>query len=155
MRISKPMQLCAGLVVWLSTGCIQFALAAESAGVFKTVKGSATIERGGQKIAAGVGGAVEVSDRIVTGADGSVGITLRDNTVLSAGPNSVLDLNKFAFDSTTHAGAVDASVKRGTLSVISGKIAKANPDAVRFSSPSVTLGVRGTEFVLDAGQGGN
>ena len=101
-----------------------------------------------------MGTSVEAKDRIVTGADGAVGITLRDNTMLSAGANSVLDLNKFSFDSTTHAGAVDATIKKGTLSVISGKIAKANPDAVRFSSPSVTLGVRGTEFVLEAGDGG-
>lgn len=129
------------------------AWAGEAAGIIKTSKGAASIERGGQKLAASVGVPVEVRDRIVTGADGAVGITLRDNTMLSAGPNSVLDLNKFSFNSTTHAGAVDASIKKGTLAVISGKIAKANPEAVRFSSPSVTLGVRGTEFVLEAGDG--
>lgn len=127
---------------------------AESAGIIKTSRGVATIERNGQRLLAGVGAPVEARDRIVTGADGTVGITLRDNTMLSAGPNSVLDLNRFAFDSTTHDGTVDASVKRGTLAVISGKIAKANPDAVRFSTPSITLGVRGTEFVIEAGQEG-
>jgi hypothetical protein len=72
--------------------------------------------------------------------------------MLSAGPNSVLVLNKFTFNTTTHAGALDARVQRGTLSVISGKIAKANPDAVVFSTPDITLGVRGTEFIVDAGQ---
>lgn len=129
------------------------AVAGEVAGIIKTSKGVANIERAGQKLPASVGASVEAKDRIVTGADGAVGITLRDNTMLSAGANSVLDLNKFSFNSTTHAGVVDASIKKGTLSVISGKIAKANPDAVRFSSPSVTLGVRGTEFVLEAGDG--
>ncbi len=129
-------------------------MAGETAGIIKTAKGTATIERGGQKLPASVGTPIESRDRIVTGAESAVGITLRDNTMLSAGPNSTLDLNKFAFDSTTHAGEMDASIKRGTLAVISGKLAKANPDAVRFSSPSVTLGVRGTEFVLEAGQTG-
>lgn len=124
--------------------------AAEEAGTVKTAKGIVSIERGGQKLAAAPGARVEVADRIVTGADGAVGITLRDNTMLSAGPNSVLSLDKFAFDSTTHAGTVDATLKRGTLGVISGKIAKADPDAVRFRTPTVTLGVRGTEFVLEA-----
>ncbi len=129
-------------------------MAGETAGIIKTAKGTATIERGGQKLPASVGASIESRDRIVTGAESAIGITLRDNTMLSAGPNSTLDLNKFAFDSTTHAGEMDASIKRGTLAVISGKLAKANPDAVRFSSPSVTLGVRGTEFVLEAGQTG-
>ena len=126
--------------------------AAEEAGVVKVSKGTANIERSGQKQAATVGAKVFASDRVVTGADGSVGITLRDNTMLSAGPNSTLELNKFAFDSTTHAGTIDASVKRGTLSVISGKIAKATPENIRYTTPTVTLGVRGTEFVIDAGQ---
>jgi hypothetical protein len=122
--------------------------------MIKTSKGVAGIERGGQKLPASVGVTVEQRDRIVTGADGAVGITLRDNTMLSAGPNSVLDLNKFAFDTTTHAGTLDASVKKGSLSVISGKLAKANPGAVSFSTPNLTLGVRGTEFIIEAGQSG-
>jgi hypothetical protein len=123
------------------------------AGTVKTVQGSVQIERGAQKVPATVGYKVEVSDRITTGKDGSIGITLRDNTILSAGPNAMLELNKFAYNATTQAGAMDVSVKRGSLAAISGKIAKNNPDAVRFTTPSVTLGVRGTEFILDAGQG--
>lgn len=125
------------------------AYADEEAGTVKTVKGSVTIERGAQKLSASVGGKVFASDRLITGADSSVGITLRDSTQLAAGPNSVLNLEKFAFDSTTHKGTMDATLKRGTLSVISGKIAKSNPDSVRFRTPTVTLGVRGTEFVIE------
>ena len=126
--------------------------AADDAGVVKTSKGYVVVERSGQKADAPVGTRIFSSDRVITGADSSVGITLRDHTLLSAGPNSTVELNKFAFDSTTHAGAIDATVKRGTLSVVSGKIAKAAPEAVRFSAPGMTLGVRGTSFVIDAGQ---
>ena len=124
----------------------------EAAGIVKSSRGNVVLERAGQKMTVPVGTAVQSNDRLVTGADGSVGITLRDNTLLSAGPNSTVDLNKFSFNSTTHAGAIDASVKRGTLSVISGKIAKATPEAVSFSAPGMTLGVRGTSFLIDAGQ---
>ena len=136
-----------GVVMFLGSSAVW----AESAGMVKTARGMANIERNGQKIPVVVGAPVESGDRIVTAADGAVGITLRDNTLLSAGPNSTLDLKKFAFNSTTHAGVIDASVKRGTLSVISGKIAKANPDGMVVSTPSVTLGVRGTEFMVEAG----
>ena len=128
------------------------AVAADAAGTVKISRGSVTVERSGQRMGVPVGTRIFASDRILTGADGSVGITLRDNTLLSAGPNSTVDLNKFAFNSTTNAGAIDASVKRGTLSVVSGKIAKATPDAVNFSAPGMTLGVRGTSFIIDAGQ---
>ena len=126
--------------------------AQEDAGMVKVSKGDVLIERAGQRVPAPVGSKVSVLDRVLTGPTGSVGISLRDHTMLSAGPNSVLELNKFSFDSTTYAGAIDASIRRGTLSVISGKIAKASPDAVVFSAPGMTLGVRGTEFLVDAGQ---
>ena len=125
--------------------------AADEAGTVKISQGTVHVERASGRIDAPVGTHIFSSDRVVTGADGAVGITLRDNTLLSAGPNSIVDLNKFVFDSTTHVGAIDATVKRGTLSVISGKIPKASPESARFSAPGMTLGVRGTSFVIDAG----
>lgn len=129
------------------------ALAADEAGTVKTSQGSAEIERAGQRLPATPGSRVLVSDRILTGKGAAVGITLRDNTLLTAGPNSALTLNQFAFDTTTHAGAIDTTVKRGTLAVVSGKIAKASPDKVVFKTASTTLGVRGTEFIIEVGQG--
>jgi hypothetical protein len=101
-----------------------------------------------------VGGAVQVSDRVVTGAGSSVGITLKDNTLLSAGPNSTLELNKYIFDTTTNEGELNATVKRGSLAVISGKIAAASPRNVAFNTPTATLGVRGTEFVIEVSDEG-
>jgi len=139
------------LAMAIAAGC-QAGIAADDAGIVKTSKGQVTVERAGQKLAAPVGTRILSSDTVLTGADGAVGITLRDNTILSAGPNSVVNLDKFAFDSTTHAGALNATVKRGTLSVSSGKIAKASPNSVSFAAPGMTLGVRGTTFVIDAGQ---
>jgi hypothetical protein len=134
------------------TAVFTAARAADEAGIVKTSKGQVSVERAGQKLAAPVGTRIFSSDSVLTGADGAVGITLRDNTTLSAGTNSVVDLDKFTFNSTTHAGALNATVKRGTLSVTSGKISKASPSSVSFSAPGMTLGVRGTTFVIDAGQ---
>jgi hypothetical protein len=62
-------------------------------------------------------------------------------------------LDRYAFDSTTHAGVIDTSVRRGTLAVVSGKIAKQSPQSVRFRTSNAILGVRGTTFVIDAGNG--
>lgn len=125
----------------------------EPAGTIKVAKGSVSIERETQKLTVAAGDPVYAADKVMTGNDGSVGITLRDNTLLSAGHNSTLLLDKFAFDSSTHAGTIDATLKRGTLAVVSGKIAKQSPDSVRFRTPTTTLGVRGTEFVIEVGAG--
>jgi hypothetical protein len=130
------------------------AVASDVAGVVKTVKGTVRIERVTGTSAAAIGSDLYSSDRVVTGAESSVGITLRDTTQLSAGANTTLELDQFAFDSTTHGGVLHASVKRGSLAVISGKLAKANPDSVRFSTPTTTLGVRGTQFIIEVGDKG-
>ena len=64
------------------------AWAAELAGTVKISKGEVTVERDNRQMAAPVGTRIFSSDRVMTGADSSVGITLRDNTLLSAGPHS-------------------------------------------------------------------
>ena len=98
----------------LAAGLVDFATA-EEAGHVKVSRGSVQIERGGQKLAATVGAAVQAGDVVSTAADGSVGITFLDNSLLSVGPNSVLAIDRFAFDSTTHQGKVDASLQKGSL----------------------------------------
>lgn len=125
---------------------------ADDVGQIKTTKGAVHVERGGQKVPATVGAKVRAADTVVTGADGSVGITFVDNSLLSAGPNSTLVIERYVFDSTTHAGAFDARLSRGTLAVVSGKIAKQSPDAMTVKTPAAILGVRGTEFVVRADQ---
>jgi len=117
-------------------------------GQIKVSKGDVAIDRGGQTIAGGVGARLQTEDVIRTGADGSVGITMSDNSLLSAGPNSVLALDRYAFDATTNQGQFDTSLRRGSLSVVSGRIAKQSADAMTVRTPTAILGVRGTEFVV-------
>lgn len=123
----------------------------EAAGMVKNSKGEVGIERGDTRIPCVVGTPVFAADKVRTGADGSVGVTLRDNTLLSAGPNSLFVLDRFAFDSTTNAGAVSVNVRKGTLAVATGKIARQTPESVDFRTPTSVIGVRGTEFVIEAG----
>jgi hypothetical protein len=92
--------------------------------------------------------AVFQADRIVTGRDGSIGLTLADNAMLSAGPNSVLELDRFRFDPSTHKGNLDVSLKKGTLSAIAGKMVAENPESMKVRTPAAVLGVRGTEFAV-------
>lgn len=119
-------------------------------GQIKTAKGQVSVERQGQALPGAVGLLLEAGDVLKTGADGSVGITMRDNSLLSAGPNSILALERFEFDAATSQGRFDAQLRRGTLAVISGRIAKQSPQAMTLRTPSALLAVRGTEFVVSA-----
>ena len=114
----------------------------------KAMSGTVMVERGTQRMLASTGMKLQQADVIRTGIDGSVGITFVDNTIMSAGPNSALSLDQFSFNSTTHEGKIDASLRSGTLSVISGKIAKQSPEAMKVRTPAAILGARGTEFFV-------
>lgn len=123
---------------------------ASEIGRVKVAKGMVTIERAGQSIVAAPGVTLHAADVVRTGADAAVGITMSDNSLLSAGPNSVLALDRFSFDPTTHQGRFDSSLRRGTLAVVSGKLAKQSPEAMTVKTPAAILGIRGTEFVVSA-----
>ena len=138
------------LIAAFALGLAASAPAAEI-GQIKVSKGQVSIERNGQILPGNVGVRLETSDILKTGADGSVGVTMSDNSLLSAGPNSVLSLDRYDFDPVTHKGVFDAGLQKGSLAVISGHIAKQAPDAMTIRTPASILGVRGTEFVVNAG----
>jgi len=129
-------------------GWIPLAEAADT-GVIKTLQGAVTVERGGRALVAELGLPIAEADVIVTGRDGAVGITFEDNSLLSLGPDSRLIVERFKFDSTTHEGAFESSLRQGRLAVVSGKIAKHKQDAMKVRTPSSILGVRGTEFLVE------
>jgi hypothetical protein len=136
---------------WTIAACLAaFAAAAwaQDIGQVKVMTGTVQLERAGKRLPVQVGTPVRQADTLTTGADGTVGVTFTDNSLLSAGPNSILALDRYAFDSTTHAGQFDASLKKGTLAVVSGKMVKQSPDAMRVHTPTSIMGVRGTEFVV-------
>ncbi len=136
------------IAVAATTLCIAVEAGAADIGQIKVAKGQVAIERGGQSVPAQVGARVQEGDVVRTGSEGSVGITMADDSLLSAGPDTVLALDRYAFDPTTQRGRFDASLNKGTLAVISGRIAKQSPDAMSVRTPAAILGVRGTEFVV-------
>jgi hypothetical protein len=143
-----------GRTSWISIAVLAAGLAvpalAADIGQIKIAKGQATIERGGQAIPATPGTRLQTGDVLKTGADGSVGLTMSDNSLLSAGPNSVLSLDRYEYDSTTSQGQFDSTLTKGSLAVISGRIAKQSPDAMKVRTPASILGIRGTEFVVSS-----
>lgn len=127
---------------------VQQSRAAEAIGLVKTTKGAVNIDRAGQKLSAAPGAPLYQSDTILTGEDGAVGMTFIDNSRLSLSANSALALETFRFNTTTHEGEFVTSLNRGDLAAVSGKIAKATPEAMKVRTPSAILGVRGTKFVV-------
>ncbi|MFY7958619.1 MAG: FecR family protein [Elsteraceae bacterium] len=124
----------------------------EAIGRIKTSVGEAFLVNGAARRPAEVGALVRRSDVIETGRDGAVGLTLTDNSILSAGPNSQLSISNYKFNSAAFNGSMKARLNRGTLAVTSGDIARGSPEAMQVETPTAILGVRGTTFLVRAGQ---
>lgn len=122
---------------------------ASDIGQIKVAKGAVQVEREGKRVAATVGMPVRTADVLVTGADGSAGVTFSDNSLVSVGPNSVFAIDKYRFDTTTHAGEFEGSLRKGKLAAVSGKMVKQTPESMKIRTPSSVMAVRGTELVVE------
>ena len=118
-------------------------------GTFKQVQGDSWIGADLARRAALPGAGVALTDRLSTGPQGAATLTLKDGTVLTMGPNTVMDLRQFQFDSTTQRGSLLLDLLRGSVRVVTGLLAKVNPERFQVQTPTSVVGVRGTDFIVD------
>lgn len=114
----------------------------------KVVDGQAFALRADQRSALGVGTPIFVEDVVETEA-GSVGLTFKDGSRISIGPNSRVKFTDFQFAPTEGRLSFIVDFFRGTLLYVSGVIAKLSPDAVKVRTPVATVAVRGTRFLAE------
>ena len=115
----------------------------------KTSSGTAAVDRGTQRLKPSPGLKLEKGDRLVTGKDGRISLTFIDNTRFAVGPNSRVSVSEFQYDRTRQKGQMVTQVDRGSLAVVSGKIAKSGRDSMKVRTPNTLLGVRGTKFIVE------
>jgi len=122
---------------------------AYEAGMVKTVRGQVRIERDGGTLEARVGDAVHERDRVIVQDASSVGISMSDETLLSIGHNSTMVIDKYSYDPVTREGQVATSILKGTLRYVTGLIGRARPQAIKVTTNNATIGIRGTEFIVE------
>lgn len=137
------------LLLWAGEAAAQVAaVQVEAIGFIKTVDGEAFIQRKGERVAASVGGPLYRADICETGEAGTLGMTFKDNMVLSLGPLTRLKLESFEFEPVEHKLGFVGELTRGTMQYISGLIAKLSPESVTVKTPVANIAVRGTRFLV-------
>ena len=119
-------------------------------GFIKTLSGTATLTHGAVATDAALAMPVYQNDRLETGSDGALGITFRDNTRISLGPNSRIELKHFVFQPAAEQYGFILGLAYGTLEYISGLTEKLAPDAMSIQTPGFTVGARGTRLLIRA-----
>lgn len=123
---------------------------AEPVGRIKILSGKATVSTLSQTVSAAVGTPVFLGSVIQTEKGASLGLTFKDSTVLSLGPDTRLTVDEYVYDPNQGQYKFGANLGKGALNYISGAIAKTRPDAVSVKTPGAVIGVRGTNFVVKA-----
>ena len=116
-------------------------------GRVRTVQGPAFVVTAGDAVAAEVGTAVRQGSRLKTGANASLGVTFKDNTMMSFGPDTELVVDEYLYSPAEGQLSFGSQLLRGTLNYVSGVIAKLRPGGVTIKTPSGTIGVRGTQLL--------
>jgi hypothetical protein len=119
-------------------------------GTFKSVEGDVAVVSDRIRSTPTPGAPLQAGDRIATGATGSAVVTLRDGTVLTVGPNSVVELSRYAFEPTTQRGNLLVDLFEGSIRVVTGLLARVNPELFKVNTPTSVVGVRGTDFIVEA-----
>jgi hypothetical protein len=118
------------------------------AGHVKTVSGAAFIVRENVPIPARPGDAIFASDGLRTNANGTIGVTLKDDTRISLGPGSEARLERYVFAPGEGGLGMVLSFVRGVAAYVSGRMAKLAPDSIRLETPTAIVGVRGTTVAV-------
>jgi len=120
----------------------------ETIGSVKNLQGQATVVRNQQSLPARVGMALIKSDLLKTGSNSTIGVILRDDTLLSLGPDSEIALADFAFSPSEGKLSFVARMMKGTAACLTGQIGRLSPGSFRFETPVANIGIRGTMFAV-------
>ena len=112
------------------------------------ISGSGVLERGKDIVIEGNAGVgVQSMDEAVT-ANGTMRIDFIDETRVELTEQSRLVIDEFVYDPANDVGSLSMKASLGTVRYASGQIAKKYKQNVKIRTPSATIGVRGTDFIM-------
>ena len=89
----------------------------------------------------------------VTSIEGSsLQVLLKDSSTFTIGPKCEMVIDEFVYDPKKDVNSLSANVRKGMFRFASGKVSKANPDAVNISTQVASIGIRGTIVEILVGE---
>ena len=125
-----------------------FAQAQEKVASINSVSGQVELLRQKEIFPAVPGKHLFEGDTLITGPESTIGMTFLDGTRVSLGPSSEIQVNEYLFQPSQKIFSFDMYMKKGTAVYSSGMIEKMSPEKIIFKTPTTTVGVRGTRFLV-------
>ncbi|MGB7596572.1 MAG: FecR domain-containing protein [Gallionella sp.] len=132
---------------------------ADAAALFGTVddiSGSALVSgQSGDPVPVTVGQKIYEQQTVTSGTDGEVHIVTEDGGIIAIRPNTVFRVDQYQAEGSS-LDRIFMSLLKGSVRSITGWIGKHDNAAYRISTPTATIGIRGTDHettVIDQGDG--
>jgi hypothetical protein len=129
----------------------QPAAAADPVGSVATLQGTARVTRGANSSLLKVGDAIIKGDLLQTGPNSALGATFDDETTFNLSANASLTVDEFVYQMSGVRNSAVYNIARGTVAFVANRIAKSGD--MRISTPTATLGIRGTTGLVEVPEG--
>ncbi len=127
------------------------AQAEEPIGNVATVVGNATVTRNDAATPLKVKDEIYLNDVVQTSAKSSLGITFNDATTFNLTANAKITIDNFVYEDGGKQNAALFEVAKGTVAFVAASVAKTGD--MKISTPTATLGIRGTSGVVEVPEG--
>lgn len=132
---------------WLLILFLIPAPAIASIGTVTEQRGAGIIERENERFDSSQGSGIESMDTIITD-QGRLRLDFIDETRVDVTENSRVVIDEFIYDPNTQQGALGIRATLGAVRYASGAIAHNSRQRVNIATPSATISVRGTDFMM-------
>jgi hypothetical protein len=123
----------------------------EPIGNVATLTGTATVIRDRNSIALKLQDDIFLNDVLQTSANSTLGVTFNDATTFNLTANARITVDSYVYEDGGKQNAALFDITKGTVAFVAAAVAKTGD--MKISTPSATLGIRGTTGLVEVPQG--
>ena len=123
----------------------------EPIGNVATLTGSATVTRNNTPTPLKLQDDIYLNDVLQTSANSTLGVTFNDATTFNLTANATIAVDNFVYEEGGKKNAALFDIARGTVAFAAAAVAKSGD--MKISTPSATLGIRGTSGLVEVPEG--
>jgi hypothetical protein len=126
--------------------------AGEPIGNVATLTGTATVIRNKDSLSLKLKDDIYLNDVLATSANSTLGVTFNDATTFNLTANAKITVDNYVYEDGGKKNSALFDIANGTVAFVAASVASTGD--MKISTPSATLGIRGTTGLVEVGQGG-
>jgi FecR protein len=124
----------------------------EPIGNVATLTGIATVIRNKNSLPLHLRDDIFLNDQVQTSSNSSLGITFNDATTFNLSANAKMTIDNYVYEDGGKQNAGIFDIGKGTVAFVAAAVAKTGD--MKITTPTSTLGIRGTTGLVEVPQGG-